>query len=189
MGDYKMHTDKEYTLQSLNKMFCHLIHPVQMKQVRRIQPAEFTKWLQVAKMGKGERRAYMKALAALKDRDDYVAILLEGVRLQHAKLTGQAVIIAPSGKLKPLLANNDIFGVIPLADDDDDDDDDDIMEFCHYNSCFCANPSNCSCVSASAPKGDGPCPGSSCTSAKDCGDGSSDPGDDTANVFETLSGF
>ena len=197
-----MKVDKEYALKSLNKNFSHLIHPIQRKQGQIIKPKKFEEWLAKTRMTKFERSEYYRLLQGLKGSDQYTAVLVENVKVQGAKNKIEAVLLAPSKKLKKsarlvdlhLILSGTAAGVAgPNAPADVKGPNGVVkvkipekMEMCHWNACFCANPKLCSCLSHASQKGSGPCPPNSCQSAKDCGDGSSDTGDDTAQILEKL---
>ena len=198
--------EKKAALASLNDFLSEEIKPVQLEQVRPVNTEQFGRWVR-RNLTRKHRRKLGRILKPLIDK-----AAIEGVIFQNATLVEDgsevdvAILAVPKG-FKALLRDTDVF--IVYADDEGDDDPDapndpgggdpedpedpgdggddggdNTVDTCQYMRCFCANPSNCSCVTATQFNKE--CPDSTCSSDSDCG-GSGDGG--VIGIYEVITVF
>lgn len=181
--------DKDYVLKSLSNMFQHRIKPINAKYVKRIDRKTLLAMIEKGHFPKSQIRSFAPYLAALRKAEGAVILLIEKLRTTAGD-EGAGFVIAGDIMFHKLTGAQ-IAASFPQANEDDSDDDDDDPEEpgeCeitdHFMSCFCANPSNCSCSSTYAGPGNNP--GDSCATDVDCGGTGTSPNPGFSTPAETL---
>jgi hypothetical protein len=157
------------------------VYPFELHQVKNVSQTTFKNWVK-----KNNINIHMQQFLKPSFTDKNTQyVILHDVRLKNTNKKVTLALVGITEKIKPDMDYSDL--VILSNGEDNDDVDDGGIAKCHYNSCFCANPSNCSCVSTTSNAVNGKCPGDECSSDSDCG--SSDSGGSDFGIYETLAAF
>lgn len=187
----KIKFDKKIMMASFSKTFGHVIRPINPDKVKRISIDEYFKYVK-KNAKKYTLKKYEKYHGVLRRMPKHCWIIwIEDCRLQNGTIT-DGFIIAFDEEAREI-TDIDLIGIFDLSnaydtdqdddsdedpDRDDDGDEDEPIVSDSYMSCFCANSTNCSCVSTVTS---GPSPGDSCSSDNDCGGTGTSP-----NPFDEL---
>jgi len=182
--------EQKAALAALNHFFRNEIEPVGLDQVYSLDANVFERWVRQSSLKKVQKKKLARILKPLLDASAIEGVVFRGATLVEDGSRVDMAILAIPEAFTPKLSDTDIFIIYADSDGDgngdggDNGDDDNQQDTCQYHRCFCANPSNCGCVTATQFNKD--CPDDECSSDKDCGgsDGGSDGG-----IREVLGAF
>lgn len=185
-------TEQKAALASLNNFFRKDIEPVGLDQVSSIETKLFQRWVRRSSLGKSQKGKLVRILKPLIDKSAIEGVIFRDATLVEDGSDVDVVILGVPEAFKSRLRDTDVFIIYAESGETDDEDpggpdnengdDENQQDTCQYRRCYCANPSNCSCVTATQFNKE--CPDDECSGDADCGGGSGDSG-----ILEALAAF